>query len=184
MPEDLEPLCVRCGVEITTIEIGEPGRIESLLHRHLLRVEPWDHPLEMGLGVPTPPPPACDLCGAPDPAWTYPRGPAPRGERGGDAPTAATTGLGGNEFEIALSFERHPDLPADEAPALLLDLLFHDWRACDPCSVMIADRNLEGLVDRALARRPASDGQAITRLRGTFGTFLRFKTRHPEPAHD
>ncbi|MBW8485573.1 hypothetical protein [Actinomadura parmotrematis] len=153
MPDDTGPLCAHCGI---TIKAAEAGRPEELRLRHDLRVEPWDHLLEPALGVPAPLPPACDFCDAPEPAWVYP-------------PGVSAIGV-------------HADLPAEEEFPLLDELTRHDWLACDTCSVMIADRNLDGLVDRVLTERPALDAAAARRVRGTFGTFLSMTLRpHPYP---
>ncbi|MQY09470.1 hypothetical protein [Actinomadura macrotermitis] len=151
MPEEPRPLCAHCGVVVKAVDTGRPAEI---VYRHDLRVEPWDHLLEPVLGTPRPLPPACDFCEAPEPDWIYPPATGPV------AP--------------------HEDLPASEEAPLLHELTRHEWFACDTCSVLIADGDLDGLLDRVLGDRPALDAPTARRVRGAFGTFLA-QDPHPYP---
>lgn len=60
------------------------------------------------------------------------------------------------------------------------------WYACDICSVLVADRNVDLLIERAVEDHPApGDGGTVhRRLKAAFSVFLDSHPGAPEPAED
>lgn len=166
---DLGFICARCGGEVQDVTHGRDNEVEGIGYRHDRRVEPWDHELELAVGEPVEYEPACDFCAVPDPRWLY--------YPSFDAEDDET-------FEVELDVT---GLSPDDTAGAVLNVLY-PWYACDTCSVLVADRNLEALVDRALARTPVPPGSSLgeeavrARLTGAFSVFLSTRPGRPQPS--
>lgn len=166
---ELEFVCAVCGEAVHDVAHSRDGALDGVGYRHDRRVEPWDHDLRLTVGEPAPAEPACDFCGGSDPAWLY----YPTFDADDD-----------DMFEVELDATGLTD---DDAAGAVLNVLY-PWCACDVCSVLVADRNLGLLIDRALDRTPVpADGpvpeDAVrARLNGAFSVFFSTRPGRPQPS--
>ncbi|HEY8481776.1 MAG TPA: hypothetical protein VIL71_18275 [Spirillospora sp.] len=167
--EDIGLMCARCGGEVHDVTHNREGSLDGVGYRHNRRVEPWDHELELAVGEPTPQDPTCDFCGASEPSWLY-------------YPTLDPDDT--DMFEVELDTTHLSD---DDTAVAVLNMLY-PWYACDTCSVLVADRNIDLLIDRALDRTPVpEDGPvdeetARARLRGSLSVFFTTRPGRPQPS--
>lgn len=167
---DIALICARCGGEVHDVAHNRDGALGGVGYRHDRRVEPWDHDLELSVGEPAESTEECDFCGEPEPSWLY------RPTFDADAEDL---------FEVELDATGLSD---DDAAGAVLNVLY-SWRACDTCSVLIADRNLERLIAAALERTPVPDRAGIdedavrARLNGAFSVFFSTRPGRPLPSH-
>lgn len=166
---DLGFICAGCGGEVHDVAHNRDGTLDGVGYRHDRRVEPWDHDLELAIGDPLPQQTACDFCGGADPAWLY----YPTFDADDD-----------EMFEVELDATGLTD---DDAAGAVLNVLY-PWCACDICSVLIADRNLDLLIARALERTPVPDAATVdeetvrARLNGAFSVFFSTRPGRPQPS--
>ncbi|GAA1548842.1 hypothetical protein GCM10009678_34470 [Actinomadura kijaniata] len=167
--EDLGFMCARCGGEVHDVTHNREGELDAVGYRHNRRVEPWDHELELAVGAPDPGTPDCDFCGEAAPGWLY-------------YPTLDPEDT--DVFEVELDTTHLSD---DDTATAVLNMLY-PWYACDTCSVLVADRNMEQIIVRALERTPVpADGPVgedvvRARLRGSLSVFFTTRPGRPQPS--
>lgn len=167
--EDIGFMCARCGGEVHDVTHNREGSLDGVGYRHNRRVEPWDHELELAVGTPSPRAHGCDFCGVAAPRWLY-------------YPTLDPEDT--DMFEVELDTTRLSD---DDTAVAVLNMLF-PWYACDTCSVLVADRKLELLIDRALESTPVRDDGPVdeetvrARLNGSLSVFFTTRPGRPQPS--
>ncbi|RFU38660.1 hypothetical protein DZF91_26500 [Actinomadura logoneensis] len=167
--EDIGFMCARCGGEVHDVTHNREGALDTVGYRHNRRVEPWDHALELAVGTAAPPDPTCDFCAAPDPSWLY-------------YPTLDPEAT--DMFEVELDTTHLSD---DDTAVAVLNMLY-PWLACDTCSVLVADRNIDLLIERALERCPVPDDGPVdeetvrARLNGSLSVFFSTRPGRPQPS--
>ncbi|MQY02038.1 hypothetical protein [Actinomadura macrotermitis] len=167
--EDIGFMCARCDGEVHDVTHNREGSLDGVGYRHNRRVEPWDHQLELAVGTPAPPAARCDFCGAAEPGWLYP-------------PTLDPEDT--DIFEVELDTSRLSD---DDTAVAVLNMLY-PWLSCDTCSVLVADRNIDLLIDRALELTPVPAGGPVdeetvrARLRGSLSVFFTTRPGRPQPS--
>ncbi|MGI5169143.1 hypothetical protein ACQEU3_32820 [Spirillospora sp. CA-253888] len=167
--EDLGFMCARCGGEVHDVTHNREGALDGVGYRHNRRVEPWDHELELAVGEPDAGDQACDFCGTAGPRWLY-------------YPTLDPEDT--DIFEVELDTTQLSD---DDTAMAVLNMLY-PWFACDTCSVLVADRNIDLLISRALELTPvAADGPVDervvrARLKGSLSVFFTTRPGRPQPS--
>lgn len=167
--EDIGFMCARCGGEVHDVTHNREGVLDGIGYRHNRRVEPWDHELELAVGTPEQRERACDFCGCPGPRWLY-------------YPTLDPEDT--DSFEVELDTT---DLSDDDTAVAVLNMLY-PWYACDTCSVLVADRNIERLIARALERTPVPEDGPVdeatvrARLTGSLSVFFTTRPGRPQPS--
>ncbi|MBE1535645.1 hypothetical protein [Actinomadura algeriensis] len=167
--EDIGFMCARCGGEVHDVTHNREGSLDGVGYRHNRRVEPWDHELELAVGEPAVQDRACDFCGGPETSWLY-------------YPTLDPEDT--DMFEVELDTTHLSD---DDTAVAVLNMLY-PWYACDTCSVLVADRNVDRLIARALDRTPVRDDGPVdeetvrARLRGSLSVFFTTRPGRPQPS--
>ncbi|MFC0041649.1 hypothetical protein [Actinomadura rayongensis] len=167
--EDIGFMCAHCGGEVHDVTHNREGSLDAVGYRHNRRVEPWDHELELAVGTPRPPARACDFCGEDDAHWLY-------------YPTLDPEDT--DIFEVELDTSGLSD---DDTAVAVLNMLY-PWYACDTCSVLVADRGIERIIERALERTPVPARAAVdeatvrARLRGSLSVFFTTRPGRPTPS--
>jgi hypothetical protein len=68
--------------------------------------------------------------------------------------------------------------------------MLYPWYACDTCSVLVADRNIDHLIARALAHTPVPDDGPVdedtvrARLKGSLSVFFTTRPGRPQPSRE
>lgn len=128
-----------------------------------------DHELELAVGEAAPQDHVCDFCGVSGPSWLY-------------YPTLDPDDT--DMFEVELDTTHLSD---DDTAVAVLNMLY-PWYACDTCSVLVADRNVELLIARALDRTPVPDDGPVdeetvrARLQGSLSVFFTTRPGRPQPS--
>ncbi|WP_018657042.1 hypothetical protein [Actinomadura flavalba] len=169
MEDDIGFMCAHCGGEVHDVTHNREGAVDGVGYRHNRRVEPWDHELELAVGVAQAPSRACDFCGEHEPSWLY-------------YPTLDPDDT--DMFEVELDTTHLSD---DDTAVAVLNMLY-PWLACDTCSVLVADRKVDRLIDRALDRTPVPSDAAVdeetvrARLQGSLSVFFSTRPGRPQPS--
>ncbi|GLZ15681.1 hypothetical protein Acsp04_59160 [Actinomadura sp. NBRC 104425] len=167
--EDIGFMCARCGGEVHDVTHNREGTLDGVGYRHNRRVEPWDHELELAVGAPEQRDRTCDFCGVSGPSWLY-------------CPTLDPDDT--DVFEVELDTTHLSD---DDTAVAVLNMLY-PWYACDTCSVLVADRNVEQLIARALERTPVPEDGPVdeatvrARLTGSLSVFFSTRPGRPQPS--
>ncbi|WP_433324369.1 hypothetical protein [Spirillospora sp. CA-294931] len=167
--EEIGFMCARCGGEVHDVTHNREGSLDGVGYRHNRRVEPWDHELELAVGVPAAQSPSCDFCGGTGPRWLY-------------YPTLDPEDT--DLFEVELDTTQLSD---DDTAVAVLNMLY-PWYGCDTCSVLVADRNIDRLITRALERTPilhdgpVDEETVRARLRGSLSVFFTTRPGRPQPS--